>query len=267
MKPIIMKELKQRHLALMAYTVAALGFIWLYISLFPYLQSQAQGYAKMLDSLPRPLMDAFGFEDTFFSNVQAYMASEMFSLIWPLLSIFMLTSTAATNISGEIEKATIGTLLAQPISRAKLFFAKYLSGITALIIFTFVTIVSCLPISAAYGVDFMASRFLLFTVAALLFGLAVYSFAFMVSAMRSEKSQVYFTTGGLLFFMYVCNIIGGLKPGLSGLKYASVFHYFSPPDALVRGSISGLSIAILLGSSILFTVIGLAIFKKRDISI
>ena len=200
MKPIIMKELKQRSLALMAYTVAALGFIWLYISLFPYLQSQAQGYAKMLDSLPRPLMDAFGFEDTFFSNVQAYMASEMFSLIWPLLSIFMLTSTAATNISGEIEKATIGTLLAQPISRAKLFFAKYLSGITALIIFTFVTIVSCLPISAAYGVDFMASRFLLFTVAALLFGLFFCIYGF--SDEKRKKPSLFHNWR--TFILYVC---------------------------------------------------------------
>jgi ABC-2 type transport system permease protein len=267
MKPILLKELKQRRFSLIAYCLAALAFLWLYISLFPYIQQQSQNYMKMLESFPKGLMEAFGFENAFFTNIQGYMASEMYTLIWPLLALFLLISHAGSSIAGEIENGTIGTLLAQPISRLRLFAAKYLSGVITLVIFIAVTVLSCMPIAAIYKLEFNASHFMIFSIAALLFGLAVYSFALMVSALHNEKSQVYFITGGVLFAMYVLNIVAGLKPGLANLKYASVFHYFSPGNALIWGHIDTLSILVFVIATVVFGAIGLIAFKRRDISI
>ena len=74
-------------------------------------------------------------------------------------------------------------------------------------------------------------------------------------------------TGGVMFAMYVLNIISGLKPGLANLKYASVFHYFIPGDALIRNHLSLLSVGVFVVSTVVFSLIGLAVFTRRDISI
>ena len=267
MKAILLKELKQRRWSLLAYCLAALGFLWLYISLFPYLQQQSQNYMKMFESFPKAFMDAFGFEGDFFLNVQGYMASEMYTLIWPLLAIFLLLSHAGSAIAGEIETMTIGSLLAQPVSRTRLYIVKYLSGVIRLVIFVAATVLTCMPIASIYHLSYRATNFFTFSLLALLFGLAIYSFAFMLSAIFSEKSHVYFATGGVLFGMYVLNVISALKPALKNLKFASIFHYYNPGNALIRNHIDPLALLIFAGGSVLFFAIGLSLFKKRDISI
>lgn len=267
MIPIILKELKQRRISLIAYTAAALAFLWLYVSLFPYLQQQSQAYAKMFETFPKAFMDAFGFESSFFLSLQGYIASEMYSLIWPLMLIFLLISNAGTSIAGEVEKLTISSLIAQPISRARLFLSKYLSGVINLVIFVLLTILPIIPLAKIYKLQYTTSHFFTFTLLAILFGLSIYSFAFMFSSIYSEKSHVYFTTGGVLFGMYVLNIISGLKPGLSNFKYASVFHYFIPGEALIRNHLSLLSVGVFGVSTIVFSLIGLVVFSRRDISI
>lgn len=267
MKALILKELKERRFSLIAYSAAAVAFLWLYISLFPSLQAQSAGLNKLYESFPKGISDAFGFDSSFLATVQGYLAGEFYSLTWQLLLIIFMVSRAGSTLAGEIERGTIGTLLAQPFSRTKLFVSKYLAGVYSLLIFIIASVLAAIPISYAYKIDLWSSNFFMLAGVALLLGLAVYSFTMFLSALSSERSKVYGTVGGVLFVMYVLNIVSGLKPSLKNLQYASIFHYFKPSDILVRHHISPLDIAVFAGIAIVFSALAVFIFNKRDISI
>jgi ABC-2 type transport system permease protein len=105
------------------------------------------------------------------------------------------------------------------------------------------------------------------TILGLFFSLAIYSLALMFSAIYSEKSKVYFWTGGILITMYVANIVSGLVDSMKNLQYLSFFHYFAGDKALVHGELSTLSLAVFGITAIVGLIIGLAVFNKRDISV
>lgn len=178
-----------------------------------------------------------------------------------------MVSRAGGTIAGEIEKGTIGTLLSQPVSRTKLFFSKYFAGVCSLIIFIIASVGAVIPIAFLYKIDFWSRNFLTLAGMAFLFGLALYSFTIFLSAISSERSRVYGIVGGILFIMYVLNIISGLRVELKNIQYASIFHYFNSSSLLVHNHVGLLEFGIFSGIIVLSTGLAVILFNKRDISI
>lgn len=264
---IIWKEIKDRRVSLIAYTAAGIGLVLMYVALYPSLQGQAATYAKLMESLPKGFAEAFGVDANFLSTLEGYIASEMFSFMWPLLSIFFMVSRAGNAIAGEIEKGTMGTLLSQPVARSSVYLAKVYAAMISLLIFTLATILTTIPFAFLFKLKVATLNYFILAFMGLLFGLAIYSFAFMLSTMSSDKTRVYGITGGLLFSMYVANVVSSLTQSLNWLKYTSIFHYFDAPAVLIHRQISSVSIMLFALSAIIFLILGQVIFTKRDISI
>lgn len=267
MKTIIIKELRERKFSLIAYCLASLGFLWLYISLFPSMHAQSETLNKLYDSLPKGFSDAFGFDSNFLATIHGFLAGEFYSLTWQLLVIIFMVSRAGSSFAGEIERGTIGTLLAQPISRTKLFFAKYSASVIALLVFIVVSVLLAIPISMLYNIDVWSRNFLALSFVSFLFAMAVYSFTLFLSAISSERSKVYGVLGGLLFIMYVLNIVSGMRVSFKNLQYASIFHYFKPSEILVYNRLNWIDIGVFASITLIFSALALFVFNKRDISI
>jgi ABC-2 type transport system permease protein len=265
MKALILKELRERRLSLIFYCLGAVGLIWLYVSLFPTLQAQMDTYSKLLESFPKGFSQAFGLEDRAFNSLEGFISSEMFSFMWPILIIFFTVSRAGSTIAGEIEKGTIATLLSLPVSRFRLFTAKYTAGVIGFVCFTAISIGSTIPLSLAYSLRPQISNFLTMIFLGIIFAWAIYSASMFISAFARSKTTVYSIMGGVLVVMYALNIIAGLKQSISWLRYLSIFNYFKANMALMHNQITGLSIFILISAIIIFTVPAIYLFSRRDI--
>jgi hypothetical protein len=99
----------------------------------------------------------------------------------------------------------------------------------------------------------------------LLFGLAVFSLAMLVSALFSEKGHVSMVMGGLLVLMYVLNLVAALKDSLADLKYLSFFHYFDAQSALTNGELNLASVWVFGAVIVISTVMGAVVWKRRDV--
>jgi ABC-2 type transport system permease protein len=159
----------------------------------------------------------------------------------------------------------IDSLLSLPVSRFRLFTAKYTAGVIGFVCFTAISIGSTIPLSLAYSLRPQISNFLTMIFLGIIFAWAIYSASMFISAFARSKTTVYSIMGGVLVVMYALNIIAGLKQSISWLRYLSIFNYFKANMALMHNQITGLSIFILISAIIIFTVPAIYLFNRRDI--
>ncbi|HSX14751.1 MAG TPA: ABC transporter permease subunit [Candidatus Saccharimonadales bacterium] len=264
---IIRRDQADRKVSLIIYCAVILAFITLYSSLYPSIHSQAANLNQLLKSYPKSLASAFNLEDLSFDTLEKYIAAEIFSFSWLILTIILMLSRAANALAGEVERGTMSFLLSQPIKRLQLFAARYLSNLITLLIFTVVSVLGIIPIASAFGNHPMAGRFVELLWPTLMFGWTIMALGMMLSSFFNERSRVYFVAGGMLMIMYVLNIVAGLKDSLKWVGKISVFHYFNPQQVLVHGhqnSALFLVFSLSIGAT---TSIGAWWFNRRDLSV
>lgn len=263
----IRKELYQRRWSIIGFSLAAFLFLVMYISIYPSFQHETAKFNEILKSYPKALLQAFNIEQIQLSTVSGYISVEHFSFIWPLMAILFALSTAGQSIAGEIEKGTLAVMLSLPLGRVRIFVGKYLAGLTALGIFLLVSTLTVIPLTALVHLSINTANVWKVILLSGFFIWAIYALGLLVSCAVSEKSRVYFALGGLLLVMYVANIVSGLVKSLSGLKYISFFHYYSPDKALVHGQLFASSLCVFAATVCVATITAFYLFRRRDISV
>lgn len=266
---IFIRILKDKKTSLIAYTVGAVATIEMYIALFPAIQKQAEQLNQLLTAYPKGFMEAFGFNGTeaLFSKVESYMSTEYFSFFWPIMVVTMMIGFANLMIVSEVEKGTMELSLAQPVSRLKLFFTRYLAGVTYFLIFDLISIFAIIPIAKLNNVPYQLQNYVTVFGISLLFGLAIFSMAAFFSAVFSEKGRAMALSAAVLLSMYVVNIVASLKHSLQNLRYGSIFYYFNPTKVFGNNEVMQYSVPVFLGIIIVFTLAAVWWFNKRDIAV
>lgn len=264
-----LRMLKDKAKSLLIYSLAAIGFVEMYVVLFPTIKSQAAEFDKLIEIFPPEMFSAFNMDASAFSfsSFESFMSTEYMSFLWPILAIVFAISMANYIAIREIDKRTIETLCSLPISRLKIFISRYITGAKILAIFTIVSMLVAVPLAMIHGVDFKIENFITATVGSLLFILAVFSLTTLVSVLSSDKGRSNMIVSGMILVMYVFNIIAGLKVELENLKYVSLFNYFNGTELLADNILTQESILVLGGFIILSTIIAGVGFSKRDLSI
>ena len=260
------RTIKDRKLVWFIYIITICVFLLMHTSIFPSFKDQQIDISKMMESMPEGFVQAFGLDDYDMSIFENYIAAEEFSLMWPLLLIILAISTAGAAIASEIEKGTIELLISQPISRTGLYVSRYFSGVIFLIGYVVITLLFLITVAKLFGIDLQLSHYPTLGLMGLLFGWAIYSIAFFLSSIFSDRGKVYFVSAGLIVFMYALNLVSILKESLKSLKYLSFFNYFNANDLLIRNEIDNVGIIVFVLVIILFSVSGLITFNRRDIS-
>lgn len=269
MTAVVTKFFKERRLALLAYTASMVAFLELYVVLFPSMQSQAQQINEIVKSMPKAFMEAFGVNATqlSFNNLETLLASKQFGMIWPLILIIFAISIANAAISGEVEDGTMSNVLAQPISRLKIFLSRYFSGVVIISIFTFCSIMAVIPLAKLSSITASLHNNWVLTVSGLAFGLAVLSLAFLASALFSTKGRAIMMMSGIFLIMYIVNVVSNLKDSLVNLKYVSFFYYYNAAVNQINGEYVKWEFWVFLGCALLFTTLGAMVFVNRDIMV
>jgi len=266
MLALINKTIKTNRTALTVYIGICVGFVWFYAAFFPSILKQSENLKQAFKAYPQDLLKAFNISiENFVTSFEGFMGGEYFSLLWPIVLIVLIIAYGSSAIAGEIESGTIELLLAQPISRLKVFFSKYLSGLFLIVVFIAVSNSAVVAFARLYNIAFHWQNFLIMSILGFLFAFAIYGICFMLSAVSSSKGRPAALTGGILIIMYALNLFSSFKESLDKLKFASFFHYYDQNAALLNNHIDTLSIAVFLAVGIICVVVGAVAFVKRDI--
>ena len=267
MLAIFWRTVKDRRSSLVAYLVAAVVFMWLYVALFPSMQAESEALAVALESIPDAFITAFGIEDLNITTIENFLSMEHFSFVWPIMVILLLLAIAGRGFAGEIEQGTVEILLSCPVSRIQVFAARYLVGVFSLLVFTVVSVFSVVPLAALHGVEYAIASFASVAVVSLLFGWTILSIGVLFSVVFSERSRVYMATGGILLVMYVLNVVSALKEELADLRLMSFFHYYNYNDALIRNQLNLDGVLVFVAAALVCTIVAAWWFTRRDIAV
>jgi len=252
----------------MVYILICALFVWMMIAFFPTMLENAKELEEAFANYPKEFLEAFDITsmETMFANLEGFLAVEYYSIIWPIIAIILVLSCGGGAIAGEIDRGTIEVLLAQPVSRARLYWAKYLAGTIIIVAFVILSNLFVPPLASFYNVEFQWKSLLMISALGFLFSLALFSIAMMFSALSSSKGRAASIGGVIVIMMYGLDLISKFKESVEGVKYLSFFHYFDHNAALLDHQIAPLAIAVFLGVSVVCALTGLVVFVKRDIA-
>jgi ABC-2 type transport system permease protein len=187
------------------------------------------------------------------------------------VTLALLTSSAllvaAGSVATEVERGTIDLVLARPVGRLPFLLAKALASIVtvtaaeagglagALLARQTISQVRALPAGPALRA--FAGSWLLFVGVAMV--------GMLVSARSSLRGRAIGVTVGIVVAWFSMNFIALLIDGISGLRYASPFHYFQPADLLAGTASAGdlLVLAMVAAAALLWAA---AWFTRRDLT-
>jgi ABC-2 type transport system permease protein len=267
MSALFLRTIANRRTGLIVYCASGMLLLVMFFAVFPSLKNQFNDYKQLIEAYPEAMMKAFRIDAESYGTLEGFLAGEQFSMTWPIMLMFFVVSFAGSTIAGEIERGTMGLLLSQPITRTRLFFTKYLAGLTQLALFTLCTIPVGIPLARLFGLEPASPNYWALTLLAFLFGWAAMSLTFFLSALFSERGKVYGIIGGLFVLMYVLNILAALKENLKDFQYLSFFYYFDSNAALIKNTISTTSVVVFGATIVVTTILAAWWFQKRDVSV
>jgi ABC-2 type transport system permease protein len=258
LRALIAAHLSDRRRSVLAWGLP-LGLMSAFIvAIFP---SVEDALSKAIQGYPSGLKEAFGIGQL--SNVEQYLHAEMLSLIVPLALGYLAVRAVASGLSGAAESGRLDVLLSAPVSRRRICAAGFLAtGVelaAVLAVSWALTMLSSVLSGAGLAAGPAAAGFASVWPLALLFaGLGI-----VVCGWTLRTTIVTGAVAGVLVSMYVIDLIGKLDPGVSGVRYASVFRYYG--NAIEDGIEPLAFVGVTLAAALL-ALAGGWLFDRRDIS-
>jgi ABC-2 type transport system permease protein len=167
-------------------------------------------------------------------------------------------------LAGEEGEGTLQSMLAQPVTRLRLFVEKVLAGMV-------ISFVVCL--GAAAGVllaltllheQISLGRLLEATVGAWLLLMVFGSFSFGIGAITGKRQVAGGMTAMAAFGTYLLTSLASNVASLSTVEKLSPFHYYNTPAITVYGLAKN-NVLVMVSVIIFFLVVSAIVFQRRDI--
>lgn len=212
--------------------------------------------------LPRGVGELLGGAD--YGSLTGWMRSEIGAVYGPLVIGALAIAAAGGSIAGEEQARVLGLVLAHPVSRTRMMTAKA-GAVAASVIAVALSTWAGLTLGVlaggggiSFGNQAALSLHLCF------FGLAIGALALAIAAATGSRTT---TAAGAAAFGILSFLINGFAPlihGITWLRYASLFHYYSGDDPLTRG-VDLADLLALAGFALAGLVVALAAFRRRDL--
>ena len=225
-------------------------------------QAQQQ-FEQLISSYPPELMTFFGDMTQMFTP-GGYLDTLFFSYIPIIIGIFVIVSCASL-LAGDEEKGLLDLVLAHPVSRVKLFFGRLGAFTISVILILFITWIGfALPLPKT---SMQVSVWELFLPFLSLFALLMFfgRLSLLLSMLLPSRQWAVMTSGLILVTSYFLTSLARLSEKLRPIERYFPMHYYQGGKALTKMDWGWFG--LLLGCSILFTLLALWLFERRDIRV
>ncbi len=261
---IYWRELSINRKGLLIWSVILAGLGVLVLAFYPTIAKQAEEFQRLMVSMPKGLLAAFGLEKISMTDIMGYYATKQYTTLTLFGSIYAII-LASAMLSKEESDKTIEFLLSKPVSRSEILTAKLLSIITLITVFNLIiTIVMYISLQIVKTTDFSIKTFLLLSLAAFLLHLTFACLGFLASVIIHRNQTVLPFSLGLVLVTYFLSIATALSEKLEFLKYFSPFKYVDAVDIITKFRIEPEYLIIMAAINIAAIVLSYALYNRKD---
>lgn len=241
-----------------ALGLGILTFFILY--LYP---SVAEAQAEILEGMGESMAESLVGSMVMVGSAEAYLSFQLFSFQPLYLAIFLIIETSAT-VAGEERSKTFDILLTRPIERWRILIEKALAIFLGVVIITAATTAGAVAGAYASNVDLNVYDLILSLINTLPFAFWVLCFGIFCSAIfRSRKTAALVATA-VVVAGYMLNSLSEFVTSLATWSEFSPMYYYGWGAPLLFGT-RWSHIGILLGTGLVFFLLAIVAFQRREI--
>jgi ABC-2 type transport system permease protein len=264
----ILWELRQRRMAILWWTLGSVILSVLILLLYPPIRDQANQFNQVFNDLPNGIRElkTGGSETINVADPVQFLNSQLFYITLPIIWIILAITRAGGILGRDEQNHTLELLLAHPISRTRLIFAKALSLSLEVAIVGGITLAAITAAAPLFDLHIGTWRLALATAYTVLFSLSFGLIAFTMQALGgvAHKAASAFAVF-LAFGGYIIASMSGLTHWLENPAKVTPYYYFAPDKVMLGEPVTGLNI-YLIGILIFTVALSYVGFRRRDIS-
>ncbi|MBY5162454.1 ABC transporter permease subunit [Salsipaludibacter albus] len=248
------------HQALLVVVGGIVAMLGLYYG--PMYNLIPEAFADAMNQFPDALMSMIGQADI--STGAGWLQAELFSLVVPIGFITVLVSVGAKSLAGEEADRTMGLLLANPVSRSRVLFAK--AAVLVLYAVALVVIASIGALAGALlgGLDVSLPNVVVTMSLGGLLGLVMGAVAFLVGAATGRVRWATSTATGVALLAYFAWSFLPLSQDLAGWADWSPFDWYLGSDPLLTG-VDWTDVGLFVVTITILVVLAVPMFARRDL--
>lgn len=247
----------------------ALGFVGLTfftVSLYPSIRDQPS-FDELLADLPDAFRSAIGYDAAVpLSSPAGYLQARLFSTLAPLLAVVFGIGAGARAIGGSEEAGTLELLLANPITRSRVLFERYLTTFGLLAGLVAVLAVALLILAQPFGAleGIPTGNVVGACAAVFALGLLHGSLAFAIGATAGRRGVAVAVATAVAVAGYLVETVLAAAGDLGILRQLSPWNWYLDHNLLAEGATPAALLVPLVVSAVL-VVAAWAVFRRRDL--
>ncbi len=262
---IVLKTLYDRRRSLLFWCIGFILMGAILLAFFPVIRD-APFISEYLESFPEEFLALFAGEVTDYTSPEGYLNGELFFLMYPLLLLVFAVGFGSGAIAGEEEKGTLDLLLSNPLNRWRVVLEKYIGMIICTLILIIVFWATLAIGGAIIDMGLNLARLAAVCFSGFLLAIAFGSVALTIGCARGKTGVAMGVGGALGVYAYMLNALAPLIGWLEPFQVASPFYYYIEANPLSNG-LDPVHAGVLIGLSIVFLVIAIVTFERRDLAV
>ncbi len=246
-------------------TIGIVLVFYMLMIMYMYDPTMADAMMIYIETLPAELIKAMNFEmaePTFTGFITGYYYGFIVQL-FPMILIMMLSYRLMNKM---IDRGSMAILLSTPNPRTRIAITQAVFSFLSATFIIVLIIVFAVLVSIGFGYDLDVLRFI--HVNAITWGylIAISGITFMISCCFIEAKHALALIIGIPLFFFLVQMLTQVNDRLSWLQYATLLSLYQPNDILL-GDPYLLPTMILVGVGLVGYVIGVLVFKQKDLPI
>jgi ABC-2 type transport system permease protein len=262
------KVLKMQASSLASYAFGSAFYAVLIVVLYQqFVQQHRSVFEQYVKVAPKALLQMFNISGGNLATLGGFLGAEYLSFIWVIVIAIFVISFATGALVRELEQGTLELMLAYPISRLGFYLSKVAALVVGVAIIVGVTILAIWLSALDQNLHLTAGAYAAISALMMSFAFAIAGYSLLFSALDSQRSRAAGVAAGLTVLFYAINFVSQVLPQLSGLRWLSLFKYFTPDVAIDTGRADPQSVAVLAGIGVVGAIAGAIVFRQRDLSV
>lgn len=258
------KEFKNNFKSFIIWISIIISMFILVFAIYPSISANSDAMNQFINTMPKEMLEMFNMDVVGFGTVFGWIATEGFMML-TLIGGAYFAIMGSNILLKEENDGTIEFLYSKPVTRNNILFSKILVGVFFVLIFNLlISLVTLIGLLASNGFDF--NKWALISFIPMLLHLFFFSISFLLAIFFTKTRKSLGVSLGVLFGLYLLNMLSAMSDKIEFLKYFSPFYYINARSILTENNINVLHTFVILFCSFIFIFISFKYYNKKELT-